>query len=90
MIGVIEMPQKYAIEIFPSDEDEGFIAVVPELAGCSAFGETEDEAFGEAAVAVDLWLETAREEGREIPEPGSREHLREILAGKGAGRGQMA
>lgn len=60
------MPHKYAIEIFYSDEDEGFIAVVPELAGCSAFGETEEEALSEVKVAIGLWLETARQEGREI------------------------
>ncbi|MDN5340800.1 MAG: hypothetical protein PWQ30_1909 [Euryarchaeota archaeon] len=60
------MPQKYAIEIFYSDEDEGFIAVVPELPGCSAFGETEEEALAEVKVAISLWLDAAREEGREI------------------------
>jgi len=80
----------YTIWIIPSDEDEGFIAVVPELPGCSAFGETEKEALSEVKVAVDLWLETAREEGREIPEPCGRERLREILAGKNAAREQMA
>mgnify|MGYP000298131914 CR=1 FL=1 len=90
MSGVIEMPHNYAIVIFFSDEDEGFIAVAPELAGCSAFGETEEEALGEVKVAIDLWLETAREEGREIPEPRGREHLRDILAGKGLAREQMA
>ncbi len=84
------MPHKYAIEIFFSDEDEGFIAVVPELPGCSAFGETEEEALSEVKVAIGLWLETARQEGREIPEPSGREHLREILAGKGVAREQMA
>ncbi len=84
------MPHKYAIEIFFSDEDEGFIAVVPELPGCSAFGETEEEALGEVKVAIDLWLDTAREEGREIPEPSGREHLREILAGRDIVREQMA
>ena len=73
------MPHKYAIEIFYSDEDEGFIAVVPELAGCSAFGETEEEALSEVKVAIGLWLDTAREEGREIPEPSGREQQRRSL-----------
>jgi len=63
------MPHKYAIEIIYSDEDEGFIAVVPELPGCSAIGVTEEEALREVKVAVSLWLKTAREEGRAIPEP---------------------
>jgi predicted RNase H-like HicB family nuclease len=53
---------KYAIEIFFSEEDEGFIAVVPELPGCSAFGETEEEALKEIKIAMELWLETARKE----------------------------
>jgi len=60
---------KYAIEIFYSEEDEGYIAVVPELAGCSAFGETEKKALKEIMTAIELWLETAEKEGREIPQP---------------------
>jgi len=80
----------YSIWIVPSDEDEGFIAVVPELPGCSAFGETEEEALSEVKVAIGLWLDTARQEGREIPEPSGREHLREILAGRGVAREEMA
>jgi predicted RNase H-like HicB family nuclease len=66
MIGVIEMRHRYAIEIFYSDKDEGFVTVAPELAGCSAFGETEEEALAEVKVAIGLWLDTAREEGREF------------------------
>lgn len=61
------MPYKYAIEIFYSDEDGGFIAVVPELPGCSAFGVTEEEALEEVKVAIELWMTVARQEGREIP-----------------------
>jgi len=56
---------KYAIEIFYSEEDEGYIAVVPELPGCSAFGETEEDALKEVMTAMELWLETAGKEGRE-------------------------
>jgi predicted RNase H-like HicB family nuclease len=59
----------YAIEIFYSEEDEGFIAIVPELPGCSAFGETEERALKEVKIAMQLWLETAKEIGREIPIP---------------------
>ena len=84
------MPPRYAIEIIYSDEDEGFIAVVPELPGCSAFGGTEEEALREVKVAVSLWLEAASEEGRRIPEPVGRERLRDILAGKGAACGPGA
>jgi predicted RNase H-like HicB family nuclease len=73
---------KYAIEIFYSEEDEGYIAVVPELPGCSAFGETEEEALKEVKIAMDLWLETAQKEGRDIPKPAGKEFLREIVGEK--------
>ena len=63
------MGTRYAIEIFYSEEDEGYIAIVPELPGCSAFGETEEEALREVKVAIDLWLETAEREGRQVPKP---------------------
>ena len=70
---------KYAIEIFYSEEDEGYIAVAPELAGCSAFGETEEAALKELMTAMELWLETAKKEGREIPQPVGRGLLRAIV-----------
>jgi predicted RNase H-like HicB family nuclease len=56
------MKNKYAVEIFYSEEDEGYIAVAPELPGCSAFGETEEEALREINVAIDLRLETDKKE----------------------------
>jgi len=62
----------YAIEIFYSEEDEGFIAIVPELPGCSAFGDTEERALQEVKVAMRLWLETANDLGRAIPVPQKR------------------
>ena len=64
---------KYTIEIFYSEEDEGYIAVVPELPGCSAFGETEEAALEEVKIATELWLETAKKEGRETPRPRGKE-----------------
>ena len=72
---------KYAIEIFYSEEDEGYIAIVPELPECSAFGETEEEALKEIKVAIDLWLETARKDGLEIPKPTGKELLRAAVEG---------
>lgn len=66
------MINRYLIEIFYSDEDEGYIAIVPELPGCSAFGATEEDALAEARTAMALWLETARAEGCPIPEPAGR------------------
>jgi predicted RNase H-like HicB family nuclease len=63
---------KYRIEIFWSDEDGGYIANVPDLRYCSAFGETYEEALREVLVAMELHLETLREQGRPIPEPTVR------------------
>lgn len=76
---------KYAIEIFFSEEDEGFIAVVPELPGCSAFGTSEEEALREVKTAMDLWLETARREGRNIPVPNGKGLLKLIIEEKRTG-----
>jgi len=70
---------KYAIEIFYSEEDGGYIAVVPELPGCSAFGESEEEALKEVMTAIDLWLETAKKERREIPLPSGKKVLEAII-----------
>lgn len=60
---------KYALVVAYSGEDEGYVATVPELPGCSAFGETEEEAIREVKVAVSLWLSAARKARRKIPEP---------------------
>ncbi|MCL0098179.1 type II toxin-antitoxin system HicB family antitoxin [Dehalococcoidia bacterium] len=70
------MAGRYVIEIFYSEEDEGYIAIVPELPGCSAFGETEEDALKEIKVAIDLWLETAEKEGRQIPKPLEKELIK--------------
>ena len=69
---------KYAIEIFYSEEDEGYIAVAPELPCCSVFGETEEIALKEIKIAIELWLETAQKEGRKIPVPKGKELLRVV------------
>lgn len=61
----------YPLEIFWSDEDQGFIAEVPDLPGCSAFGATEDEAAREARDAVAAWIAAARAGGREVPAASS-------------------
>ena len=70
---------KYAIEIFYSEEDEGYISIAPELAGCSAFGETVEEALEEIKTAIDLWIETAKKEGRKIPQPAGKELLKAVV-----------
>lgn len=63
---------KYEIIIYWSIEDDAFVAEVPELEGCMAHGETYDDALNNTKVAMDLWLETAREFGKEVPEPKGR------------------
>lgn len=60
---------KYPIEVFWSDEDKGFIALVPDLPGCSAVGDTEADAIREAHDAIAAWIKAARSVGRAIPEP---------------------
>lgn len=74
----INKMHKYAIEIFFSEEDDGYIAIVPELAGCSAFGRDEKSALEEVMVAMDLWLEVARNENRKIPSPKGISFLKEL------------
>lgn len=73
------MESKYAIEIFFSEEDGGYIAVVPELPECSAFGNSQEEALEEVKIAMELWLEEARKEGRKIPDPRGRDFLKIFL-----------
>ncbi len=63
---------KYEIIIYWSDEDQGFVAEVPELPGCMADGATYSEAVVNVEGIIDEWVETARDLGREIPEPKGR------------------
>lgn len=69
---MMEQP-RYEIDIFWSKEDEGYIANVPDLEYCSAFGETYEEALREVRVAMELHLDTLKETGRPIPEPKMRQ-----------------
>jgi predicted RNase H-like HicB family nuclease len=62
----------YHINIFWSDEDGGYIADIPDLEACSAFGRTPEEALQEVEVAKTVWLKSARAEGKPIPEPRYR------------------
>lgn len=63
---------RYEIIIFWSNEDQAFIADVPELPGCKAHGDTPAEALANAQEAMTLWLDTAQEFGDPIPEPKGR------------------
>ena len=63
---------KYEVIIYWSDEDEAFIAEVPELPGCAADGETYQKALTNVEVIIEEWIETAQSLGRSIPEPRGR------------------
>ena len=62
----------YFISIFYSEEDGGYIADIPDLRFCSAFGETPEEALRQVQIAKAAWLETARESHKPIPAPTYR------------------
>ena len=66
---------KYETIIYWSEEDGVFIAEVPELPGCMAHGNSQDEALKNVRDAIELWIETAREFGDMVPEPKGRRLL---------------
>lgn len=63
---------KYQVILYWSDDDNAYIAEVPELAGCMADGRTMLEAVQNAERVIGEWIETALELGRPIPEPKGR------------------
>ncbi|QYX30802.1 type II toxin-antitoxin system HicB family antitoxin [Sphaerospermopsis torques-reginae] len=63
------MTLRYEIIIYWSEEDQAFIAEVPDLPGCTADGETYQEALQNIEIIMQEWIETAQELGRKIPEP---------------------
>jgi predicted RNase H-like HicB family nuclease len=63
---------KYEIILYWSEEDQGFIAEVPELPGCAADGSTRQEALENVETVIAEWLETTLQLGRAIPEPKGR------------------
>ncbi len=62
----------YHINIFYSEEDQGYIADIPDLQSCSAFGETAQDALREVELAKAAWLDAARAEKKPIPPPRYR------------------
>jgi len=62
----------YHINVFYSEEDEAYVADIPDLKYCSALGATPSEALAEVEKAKDAWLEAAHEEGKPIPPPQYR------------------
>ncbi|HKP51074.1 MAG TPA: type II toxin-antitoxin system HicB family antitoxin [Chloroflexia bacterium] len=63
---------EYPIEIFYSEEDGGYIANIPDLKYCSAFGDTPEEALRELELAKAAWIESAQALGKPIPQPSRR------------------
>ena len=63
------MMKDYHINIFYSEEDQGYIADIPDLKSCSAFGETPEQALEEVLRAKKSWLESAKSAGKPIPDP---------------------
>jgi predicted RNase H-like HicB family nuclease len=63
---------KYEMVIYWSEADGAFVVEVPELPGCMADGATYQEAVANAERIIQEWIETAKEEGRSIPEPKGR------------------
>jgi predicted RNase H-like HicB family nuclease len=68
----------YHINIFYSDEDGGYIADIPDLDACSAFGKTPQQALEEVERAKTAWLEAAQAEGKPIPPPRYRPAIYQV------------
>ena len=68
----------YHINLFYSEEDEGYIADIPDLKQCSAFGTTQEEALQEVLKAKKAWLEAAQFNGKPIPPPHYRPLIYQI------------
>lgn len=70
---------RYLIRLYWSDDDEGYVAEVPALRGCIAVGDTPQKAVGELAIAMKLWLATAKKHGDPIPAPDrAREEIQRL------------
>ncbi len=63
---------KYEVIIYWSEEDQAFIAEVPELPGCAADGKTYRQALANVEVIIREWIATAKELGRPVPLPKGR------------------
>lgn len=72
--------QDYHINIFYSSEDGGYIADIPDLVACSAFGRTPAEALAQVEIAREAWLEAARAEAKPVPKPRHRPVIYQALA----------
>jgi len=72
---------RYPVKLFYSEEDKGYIAIIPDLPGSSAFGETPEKALKEIKIVEKMWLEVASKEGMKIPTPSTeKQYSGRILA----------
>ena len=69
----------YHINLFLSDEDGCWMADIPDLKYCSAFGDTPEEAVSEVRIAMEAWIEAAREAGEAVPEPRYRPVIYQVV-----------
>ncbi len=75
------MKNRYHINLFYSETDACWVADVPDLKQCSAFGATPEEALAEVNIAMDLWLGAARKLRKPIPKPAYRPAIYQLAAG---------
>jgi predicted RNase H-like HicB family nuclease len=73
-------PGAYHINLFYSDEDKCWVADIPDLRFCSAFGDSPPEALGEVLIAQELYLESCREHGDPIPPARYRPAIYQVVA----------
>ena len=71
----------YHINIFYSDDDGGYIADLPDLEACSAFGATPEEALAQVQIAREAWIAAAHAEGKPVPMPRYRPVIYQATAG---------
>ena len=71
----------YHINVFHSEEDGGYIADIPDLEACSAFGATPEEALAQVQIARNAWIEAARAENKPVPAPRYRPAIYEAATG---------
>ena len=65
-------PYKYSLEVFWDEGSEAFICIAPDLPGCSAVGDTPQEAVQEMETTMRLWIKAALDMGRTLPEPSQK------------------
>ena len=78
IIDLAGIMKDYHFNVFYSEDDEGYIADIPDLAHCSAFGDTPEEALREVIKAKKAWIETARANGKPIPSPHYRPAIYQV------------